>query len=212
MQHLGKEFYSLIIAAESSPSSPLKTAYAQSRHKALPTPEALYRENIITLHGVAESSLRLLTWKILIGRPGTPVDMSPDNSGIVLLEDPDMRTGGHSFRALSTTSSFNTTNGHGKDHSFNGAINDGCKRTTQDLIDAPGESGSSRAPPPIAIVGIGMRLPGRINDECAFWEMLINKRSGRGVVPADRYNVHAFYSADGEPGTVKTKHGYFSIM
>ena len=135
--------------------------------------------------------------------------MSPNNSGIVLLEDPDMRTGGHSFRAPSTTSGFNTTNGHGKDHSFNGAINDGGKRTTQDLIDAPGESGSSRAPPPIAIVGIGMRLPGRINDECAFWEMLINKRSGRGVVPADRYNVHAFYSADGEPGTVKTKHGYF---
>ena len=54
-----------------------------------------------------------------------------------------------------------------------------------------------------------MRLPGGVSDEGAFWDMLVNKKSGRGVVPADRYNVDAFYSADGGPGTVKTKHGYF---
>ncbi|KAL8836758.1 MAG: hypothetical protein Q9170_002787 [Blastenia crenularia] len=65
------------------------------------------------------------------------------------------------------------------------------------------------APPPIAICGMGMRLPGGVNGENDFWDLLINKKSGRSIVPEDRYNVEAFYSPTGGPGTVKTKHGYF---
>ncbi|KAL8877670.1 MAG: hypothetical protein Q9215_003190 [Flavoplaca cf. flavocitrina] len=69
--------------------------------------------------------------------------------------------------------------------------------------------GDSKAPPPIAIVGMGMRLPGGVNDEAAFWELLVNKKNGQSVVPEDRYNIEAFYNPDGGPGTVKTKYGYF---
>ncbi|KAI9784711.1 MAG: hypothetical protein M1835_003514 [Candelina submexicana] len=59
-----------------------------------------------------------------------------------------------------------------------------------DIADGHGE-----APPLVAIVGMGMRLPGRVSDESAFWELLVNKKT--------------FYNPDGGPGTVKTKYGYF---
>lgn len=65
------------------------------------------------------------------------------------------------------------------------------------------------APPPIAIVGMGMRLPGGINGKTEFWDMLINEKNGRCIVPEDRYNVEAFYDPSGRPGTVKSKFGYF---
>ncbi|KAL2198292.1 thiolase-like protein [Corynascus similis CBS 632.67] len=42
---------------------------------------------------------------------------------------------------------------------------------------------------PIAICGMGMRLPGGITDAAGFWDMLYNGRSGRCEVPADRYNA-----------------------
>ena len=62
---------------------------------------------------------------------------------------------------------------------------------------------------PMAIVGMAMRLPGGVRTTESFWDMLINKRDGRCRVPADRYNVDAFYSAALKRGTVKTQHGYF---
>ena len=141
------------------------------------------------------------------GRPGTPVDVSPKNNGIVSLRDADMVNGGHSFSAFGTTPGPKGTNGHGHVQNLAGAINGNC--TPQDFMKDPGKNCSSGALPPIAIVGMGMRLPGAVNDENAFWDLLINKKSGRGVVPADRYNVEAFYSPDGGPGTVQTKHGFF---
>ncbi|KAL8728458.1 MAG: hypothetical protein Q9181_005336 [Wetmoreana brouardii] len=56
---------------------------------------------------------------------------------------------------------------------------------------------------------MGMRLPGGINGETEFWDMLVNKKDGRCMVPEDRYNIEAFYSPTGRPGTVKSKQGYF---
>ncbi|KAL9583305.1 MAG: hypothetical protein Q9212_002788 [Teloschistes hypoglaucus] len=56
---------------------------------------------------------------------------------------------------------------------------------------------------------MGMRLPGGINWETEFWDMLINKKNGRCIVPKDRYNVEAFYDPSGRPGPIKSKFGYF---
>lgn len=61
---------------------------------------------------------------------------------------------------------------------------------------------------PIAIIGMGMRLPGGVRDAESFWKLLIEKRDGRCKVPADRYNVDTFYGP-GKPGHVHTKYGYF---
>lgn len=62
---------------------------------------------------------------------------------------------------------------------------------------------------PIAIVGMGLRLPGGANSSDLFWDLLINKKSGRCEVPSDRYNVDAFYSPTPKAGTVATRHGHF---
>lgn len=65
------------------------------------------------------------------------------------------------------------------------------------------------APEPIAIVGMAMRLPGGIHNSTDLWKFLVNKGDARTSIPASRYNIDAFHSASGAPGTIKTKHGYF---
>ncbi|RDW89916.1 type I polyketide synthase [Aspergillus mulundensis] len=62
---------------------------------------------------------------------------------------------------------------------------------------------------PVAICSMAMRLPGGIRDDEALYRFLVNKGDARSVTPANRYNVNAYYSPHGKPGTVITKHGYF---
>lgn len=50
----------------------------------------------------------------------------------------------------------------------------------------------------IAIIGIGCRFPGGVNDAESFWRILIEGRDVVSEVPADRWNVERFY--DPEPG------------
>ena len=52
----------------------------------------------------------------------------------------------------------------------------------------------------IAIIGIGCRFPGGVNDTEAFWKLLVEGREAVCDVPADRWNVERFY--DPEPGLV----------
>ncbi len=66
----------------------------------------------------------------------------------------------------------------------------------------------SKFPEPIAICGMAMRLPGGVRDAEGYWDLLYNKRSGQCKVPADRYNVKAFYGP-GKIGHVNSMHGYF---
>jgi acyl transferase domain-containing protein len=62
--------------------------------------------------------------------------------------------------------------------------------------------------PPIAIVGMAMRLPGDVRTAEDFWELLISKRDCSSEVPKSRYNIDAFYHPD-KPQSVKTRRGYF---
>ncbi|KAH6715991.1 hypothetical protein BKA61DRAFT_720187 [Leptodontidium sp. MPI-SDFR-AT-0119] len=57
---------------------------------------------------------------------------------------------------------------------------------------------------PMAICGMGICLPGGVTTGDAFWDMIVNKRSGRCVVPKDRYNVESWY-APGKKGHSMTK-------
>lgn len=108
-------------------------------------------------------------------------------------------------------SSFNGSGDHERINGLDGT--GGMSNSTSSMGDCNAtpedDSEDEKAPPPIAIVGMGMRLPGGINGECAFWDLLVKKKNGRCVVPGNRYNIDAFYSPTGRPGTVKTKHGYF---
>lgn len=53
-------------------------------------------------------------------------------------------------------------------------------------------------PFPIAIVGIGCRLPGNVTDPVSFWTLLLEGRSGICEVPADRWSNKRFYHPDPE--------------
>ncbi|KAL3496347.1 hypothetical protein BJX62DRAFT_251184 [Aspergillus germanicus] len=85
---------------------------------------------------------------------------------------------------------------------------------------APGQSGSSgggtndeeymspNGCPPIAIVGMALRLPGGLKSPSDLWTFLLEKRNGVCEVPGTRYTVDSFYSTT-QPRSVKTRHGYY---
>lgn len=65
-------------------------------------------------------------------------------------------------------------------------------------------------PEPIAIVGIGCRLPGSVGNPEDLWQLLSEGQSGWGKVPADRWNSESFYHPDGESiQAYNAQSGYF---
>ncbi|ETS84328.1 hypothetical protein PFICI_02353 [Pestalotiopsis fici W106-1] len=62
---------------------------------------------------------------------------------------------------------------------------------------------------PIAICGMACRLPGGISTPQELWEFLLNKGDARSPIPESRYNLSAYQSLGGKPGTTKAEFGYF---
>ena len=62
----------------------------------------------------------------------------------------------------------------------------------------------------IAIIGIGCRFPGGVNDTESFWKLLDEGREAVSDVPPDRWNVERFFDAEpGLPGKSIAKRGGF---
>ncbi|TVY83962.1 Reducing polyketide synthase DEP5 [Lachnellula suecica] len=63
---------------------------------------------------------------------------------------------------------------------------------------------------PIAIIGMGCRLPGGVNNPQDLWNMLVDERSGQCDTPASRWNINSYYHPDPDrPASLNTKGGYF---
>jgi phthiocerol/phenolphthiocerol synthesis type-I polyketide synthase D len=63
---------------------------------------------------------------------------------------------------------------------------------------------------PIAVVGMGCRLPGGVNNPAQYWRLLQDGASGIVRVPAERWDPDAYYSADYTvPGTICSREGGF---
>ncbi|WP_275571165.1 type I polyketide synthase [Mycolicibacterium vanbaalenii] len=63
---------------------------------------------------------------------------------------------------------------------------------------------------PIAVVGIGCRLPGGVTGPDSYWELLENGTDAITEVPADRWDGDAFYDPDPmAPGRMPTKWGAY---
>ena len=62
---------------------------------------------------------------------------------------------------------------------------------------------------PIAICGLGIRLPGGIRSADDFWDLLVNGRDAQGSIRSDRYKVESFNDTLGNKGAIKTQKGYF---
>ena len=73
------------------------------------------------------------------------------------------------------------------------------------------EVGSKPAQEPLAIVGIGCRLPGGVVDSETFWNFLAAGESGIVEVPEDRWTLDRYYHSDPSvPGRMHTKWGGFT--
>jgi hypothetical protein len=104
----------------------------------------------------------------------------------------------------------NYTNGHTNGHT-NGQSN-GHTPPVNDAHNHQNGSVPTDGIPngtPIAICGMGMRLPGGIRNDTDLYNFLVNKGDARSVIGEDRFNVDAYYSPHGNHGTINTKHGYF---
>src|SRR5262245_15474818 len=63
---------------------------------------------------------------------------------------------------------------------------------------------------PIAIVGIGCRFPGGIEDPRGFWDLIAAGTDAIGDIPADRWRADSFFDADPEtPGRMSVRQGGF---
>nr|ALQ32864.1 putative polyketide synthase [Fusarium gaditjirri] len=63
---------------------------------------------------------------------------------------------------------------------------------------------------PIAVVGMGLRLPDEATSAEGLWEMLIGKKSARRETPPDRFNINAFSHPDADKnGTINNRGGHF---
>jgi acyl transferase domain-containing protein len=70
---------------------------------------------------------------------------------------------------------------------------------------------AAEGPAPLAIIGIGCRLPGDATNPQKLWELLVSGSSAWSPVPADRWNEDAFYhpNADDNNGTHNHLGGHF---
>ncbi|WP_050432979.1 type I polyketide synthase [Chondromyces crocatus] len=76
--------------------------------------------------------------------------------------------------------------------------------------EEPAEPLGAVADEPMAIVGIGCRFPGDADTPSAFWKLLREGVDAIGVVPSDRWDADALYSADpAAPGKMHTRWGGF---
>ncbi|KAL5371652.1 hypothetical protein DPSP01_014110 [Paraphaeosphaeria sporulosa] len=64
---------------------------------------------------------------------------------------------------------------------------------------------------PIAVVGMGCRLPGDVSSPKQFWDMMINQKTGRNAkVPSSRFNIDAHLHPNNDrPGSFNVPGGYF---
>lgn len=66
------------------------------------------------------------------------------------------------------------------------------------------------APQPIALIGIGCRFPGGVQDAEGFWKLLLGGVDAITEVPPDRWNARAFYDEElGKPGRSHSRWGGF---
>ena len=78
--------------------------------------------------------------------------------------------------------------------------------TMQAKLDAT----ERRRTEPIAIVGLGLRFPGDANDPESFWRLLRDGVDAIAEVPADRWDINAYYDPDPDaPGKMSSRWGGF---
>jgi acyl transferase domain-containing protein len=97
------------------------------------------------------------------------------------------------------------------------ASNGGSSPSSSDIYSSDTDRGQvkgdkpnfSEFTAPIAICGLGLRLPGGIRDGDSFWDVLVNGKDARTPIPASRYNISGFNGSLDGRDSINTMHGYF---
>ena len=77
-------------------------------------------------------------------------------------------------------------------------------------LQAKLDAAESRQNQPIAIIGVGCRVPGGANSPEEFWRLLRDGRDTVREIPADRWDVDAYYDPNPDtPGKIATRFGAF---
>ncbi|MFI0982693.1 SDR family NAD(P)-dependent oxidoreductase [Streptomyces sp. NPDC021093] len=91
----------------------------------------------------------------------------------------------------------------------------GAAATTDRTGDAalPGTATTAaprRTDEPLAVVGVGLRMPGGAHDLDSLWEVLAEGRDTVGEIPADRFDIDAYYDPDPDAeGRTYARHASF---
>jgi acyl transferase domain-containing protein len=112
-------------------------------------------------------------------------------------------------------------NGHTDDHTdgnLNGSVNGKIDGEASDRLNGH-PNGDSDAQTreedhlnmPIAICGMGLRLPGGLRTPLELFDLLVGKKDGKMIVPKERFNVDAYYNASDpkKAGSLATPYAYF---
>ncbi|RYP64434.1 hypothetical protein DL769_006675 [Monosporascus sp. CRB-8-3] len=114
------------------------------------------------------------------------------------------------FNNVNNTDGILRTNGsNGASNNTNGVSDTNGMNGTSGGDNINGSASKAEAAIPIAICGMGLRLPGGSTTPQEFWDFLVSKGDARTRVPKSRYNVSAYHSTSKRPGTVATEYGYF---
>ena len=63
---------------------------------------------------------------------------------------------------------------------------------------------------PIAVIGIGCKFPGGVNNTNDYWQLLLDQRDAISEIPEDRWDNDSYYDADSSTlGSIATRHGGF---
>ncbi|KAB8205156.1 hypothetical protein BDV34DRAFT_225763 [Aspergillus parasiticus] len=105
--------------------------------------------------------------------------------------------------SLQSTIGSSLTNGRSETKAANCMLGN----SNGDVTPADGKQQSH--PLPIAICGMGMRLPGGINDASKLYDFLRTKKDARQPTPKGRFNNAGFYDPHRRPCSLPIDHGYW---
>ncbi|MFJ5130901.1 type I polyketide synthase [Streptomyces sp. NPDC088555] len=78
------------------------------------------------------------------------------------------------------------------------------------LADTPAAVAARHTDEPLAVVGVGLRMPGDAHDLDSLWDVLAEGRDTVTRIPADRFDIDAFYDPDPDAeGKTYARHASF---
>ncbi|KAH6656006.1 hypothetical protein BKA67DRAFT_515368 [Truncatella angustata] len=110
-----------------------------------------------------------------------------------------------------STVDYEASHPNGYHNGINGTngVNGGSPHVTNG-VNGHAHPTAALSPEPIAIIGIGCRLPGGCDSSTTLWDLLASGRSAQGPIPNSRFNVDGFYHPNVDrPGSMNTTGGYF---